>query len=118
MWMQAIDCTNLDEKRIIFMPRPPRLNDSEMNTYLINLPHWSANAERTKIHRQVRCEDYAAALALVCHLSMAAQTIDHHPDIAFGWGYVDVWLTTHDQGGLTEYDFRLAELFNTLLEKK
>ena len=34
--------------------------------------------------------------------------MNHHPDIEFGWGYVRIKLTTHDAGGVTEKDHRLA----------
>jgi 4a-hydroxytetrahydrobiopterin dehydratase len=34
--------------------------------------------------------------------------MNHHPDIAFGWGYVTITLTTHDAGGVTPKDHALA----------
>ncbi len=38
-----------------------------------------------------------------------AEEMDHHPDIKLGWGYAEFEITTHDRGGLTEFDFALAE---------
>jgi len=37
-----------------------------------------------------------------------AEAMNHHPDISFGWGYVNITLTTHDAGGITEKDHALA----------
>lgn len=98
------------------MTRPTRLNDTELNMQMIALPHWTINEERNVIHRRVNCADYASALALVTHLSMIAQRLDHHPDVAFGWGYVVLSSTTHDQKGLTSLDFQLAKMFNKVLD--
>ena len=37
-----------------------------------------------------------------------AEAMNHHPDLAFGWGYVRITLTSHDAGGVTEKDHALA----------
>ena len=41
--------------------------------------------------------------------------LNHHPDVAFGWGYCTVTFTTHDAGGLTQADFAAAARLNDLL---
>lgn len=41
-----------------------------------------------------------------------AERLNHHPDIAFGWGYVKVTLRTHDAGRVTEKDHQLAALID------
>ena len=45
-----------------------------------------------------------------------AQELNHHPDIAFGWGYVRITLTTHDAGGITDLDHRLAKAIDTAVK--
>lgn len=52
--------------------------------------------------------DFAAALVLVDRIGAVAEEADHHPDLRLGWGYVDVRLSSHDVGGLTARDLRLA----------
>jgi 4a-hydroxytetrahydrobiopterin dehydratase len=43
-----------------------------------------------------------------------AEEADHHPDIKLGWGYAEFALTTHDRGGLTDFDFDLARKIDLL----
>ena len=50
----------------------------------------------------------------MARVALAAEKLDHHPDWANVWNRVTVDLTTHDAGGLTELDFRLAAEMNRL----
>jgi 4a-hydroxytetrahydrobiopterin dehydratase len=65
---------------------------------------------------RIRTTDFAGALALVDAIGAAAEELDHHPDIAFGWGRVDIRLTSHDAGGVTERDVKLARVISALAE--
>lgn len=58
--------------------------------------------------REFKTPDFMAAYRLVSALVEPSEALNHHPDISFGWGYVRVRLTTHDAGGVTELDHRLA----------
>jgi 4a-hydroxytetrahydrobiopterin dehydratase len=58
--------------------------------------------------RTFKTPDFLTAFNLVSALVPPAEALNHHPDIAFGWGYVRISLTTHDAGGITELDHRLA----------
>ena len=62
--------------------------------------------------RTFKTPDFLTAFHLVSAVVSPAQALDHHPDIAFGWGYVRITLTTHDAGGITELDHRLAKAIN------
>ena len=65
--------------------------------------------------RTFKTPDFLAAFHLVSAVVAPAEALNHHPDIAFGWGYVQITLTTHDSGGLTELDHRLAEAIDVAL---
>lgn len=67
-----------------------------------------------RLHARYRTSDFAAALALVNRIAEAAEEADHHPDLDLRWGRVDVALNSHDVGGLTERDVRLATTIATL----
>lgn len=54
-------------------------------------------------------DDFAEALAFVNQVGELAEEHSHHPDIKFGWGYVEISLTSHDAGGVTDRDHKLAE---------
>ncbi|BDU78270.1 4a-hydroxytetrahydrobiopterin dehydratase [Mesoterricola sediminis] len=60
------------------------------------------------LEREIRTPDFLSAFNLVSRLVAPAEALNHHPDVAFGWGYVRIRLTTHDAGGLTDKDRTLA----------
>ncbi len=60
------------------------------------------------LHREVRTPDFLTAYRLVGAFVEPAEELQHHPDLEFGWGYVRIRLTTHDAGGVTDLDRRLA----------
>jgi 4a-hydroxytetrahydrobiopterin dehydratase len=59
--------------------------------------------------RTFKTPDFLTAFNLVKAVVRPAEDLNHHPDILFGWGYVRITLTTHDAGGITELDHRLAQ---------
>jgi 4a-hydroxytetrahydrobiopterin dehydratase len=59
--------------------------------------------------RTFRTPDFMTSFNLVSALVGPAEALNHHPDVAFGWGHVRISLTTHDAGGITELDHRLAQ---------
>lgn len=69
----------------------------------------------TSLQREVKTPDFLSAFALVQAVVAPAEGMNHHPDIAFGWGYVRFTLTTHDAGGITEKDRALARLIDQTL---
>ncbi len=60
------------------------------------------------LHTRIATGDFAAGLALVDRIGAAAQEQDHHPDLDLRYAFVDVRLTSHDAGGVTAADVRLA----------
>lgn len=62
-----------------------------------------------RVGAHYRTPDFASALALAQSIGAAADEIDHHPDLRVGWGYVQAWVSSHDVGGITSRDLRLAQ---------
>lgn len=88
------------------------LSDSEIEARLAGSP-W--RREGDAIVRDLRCEDFAAAIALVNDVAAVAEACNHHPDIlVHGWNRVRLTLSTHSQGGLTSADFELAARLDAL----
>ncbi|MBK5287415.1 MAG: 4a-hydroxytetrahydrobiopterin dehydratase [Acidimicrobiia bacterium] len=83
-----------------------RLTDDQIDTRLAQCPQWTREGDA--IVRTVECLDFAAAIAFVVHVGFLAEAKDHHPDIDIRWRTVRLLLTTHDLGGLSEWDFELA----------
>ncbi|MCQ8277892.1 4a-hydroxytetrahydrobiopterin dehydratase [Acetobacteraceae bacterium KSS8] len=84
-----------------------RLSPREIATALETVPLWRLDGNA--ILRDWTLPDFAAAFALVGRIALVAEALDHHPDIAFGWGRVAVSVATHDAGGLTALDIELAK---------
>jgi 4a-hydroxytetrahydrobiopterin dehydratase len=62
----------------------------------------------TTLRRRMRFDDFAAAFATATRVALIAESEGHHPDMAVGWGRLDIELTTHAVKGLTRNDFILA----------
>jgi 4a-hydroxytetrahydrobiopterin dehydratase len=62
------------------------------------------------LHTRVRTGDFVAGLALVARIGEEAEARQHHPDLDLRYGFVDVRLTSHDAGGVTERDVGLARV--------
>jgi 4a-hydroxytetrahydrobiopterin dehydratase len=83
------------------------LNADELSAAVANLPGWSADDKLLK--RRYDFANFAEALVFVNKVGELAEAADHHPDITFGWGYAEIALTTHDRGGITDFDVNLAQ---------
>ncbi len=89
------------------------LGDDEIAARTAKLPAgWTV--ERGRLRRAYELKDFAQALALVNRIGQLAEDRNHHPDLALGWGRVEVELRTHSAGGLTEADFELAAAIEAL----
>ncbi len=84
-----------------------KLTDAEIEQRLADLEDWEAENNNLKKHFEF--ENFADALAFVNRVGAIAEKRDHHPDVLFGWGYAEFFITTHDAGGITERDFQLAK---------
>lgn len=62
------------------------------------------------LHTRIATGGFAAGLALVARIGEEAEARDHHPDLDLRYGFVDVRLTSHDAGGVTERDVALARV--------
>lgn len=67
-----------------------------------------------KIAARFTLPDYDTGLALVAAIGAAAQAADHHPDLDLRWGQLTVHLASHDVGGVTDRDLRLAQQISDL----
>lgn len=74
---------------------------------------WDIQPDR--MVREIRTKDFLTAYRMVSALVPVAEALNHHPDLAFGWGYLRITLTTHDAGGLTEKDHELARAIDMVL---
>ncbi len=88
------------------MARPPRLDSAAISERLAALPEWSF--ADGALHRDYRFRDFSEAFGFMTRGALAAERMDHHPEWTNVYSRVSVSLSTHDAGGVTELDFRLA----------
>jgi 4a-hydroxytetrahydrobiopterin dehydratase len=75
---------------------------------LRKLNNWSEVAGRDAISRKFVFRDFNAAFGFMTRAALIAEKIDHHPEWFNVYNTVDVTLSTHDAGGVTELDIKLA----------
>ena len=86
----------------------PALSPQDAQTRLASLVGWALSTDGVAITRSYRFADFCNAFAFMTRVALAAEKADHHPEWFNVYNRVDVRLTTHDAGGLTERDFSLA----------
>lgn len=85
-----------------------RLDDAAIARALEELDGWSLVDGRSAITRTFTFGDFNAAFGFMSRVALAAEKMDHHPEWFNVYRTVQVTLSTHDAGGITELDVRLA----------
>ena len=83
-----------------------KLDAREVEDVVATLDNWVI--EGAHIVKRISFKNFKESLAFVNKLGELAEKEQHHPDINFGWGYVEIELTTHDAAGITRNDLILA----------
>lgn len=93
----------------------PNLKDAEIKEALQSLPEWylSQNA----IRRDYQFKDFTKAMLFVNQVAEIAEAANHHPDIDIRYNKVMVALTSHDTGGVTKRDIKMANAISELRNK-
>jgi 4a-hydroxytetrahydrobiopterin dehydratase len=92
-----------------------RLNETERTVLGTRIPHWTPALDKDAIRREFKFADFSQAWGFMTRVALLAEKFDHHPDWSNVWNTVRIELTTHDAGGLTENDVRLAQAIDSLL---
>jgi 4a-hydroxytetrahydrobiopterin dehydratase len=90
------------------------LSETERNAALAGLRGWAYDPARNGIARVFRFADFNAAFGFMTRVALAAEKADHHPDWSNVWNRVDILLSTHSAGGVTEKDVALARAIDRL----
>jgi 4a-hydroxytetrahydrobiopterin dehydratase len=85
-----------------------KLSSAELQDRLQTLPGW--RFENGAIVRDFTTDGWPTTLMLVNAIGFFAEAADHHPDLVVSWGTVQVKLSTHSAGGITQSDIELARL--------
>ena len=78
------------------------------------LKGWKPVADRDAIHKTYRFKTFVDAFGFMSRASLVAERMDHHPEWFNVYNRVEVTLSTHDAGGLTQRDIDLAKAMDKL----
>jgi 4a-hydroxytetrahydrobiopterin dehydratase len=97
------------------MPTPVRLKAKDVASELRKLPSWTIR--NGKLHRDYKFTDFVTAFGFMSSAALVAQRMDHHPEWFNVWNTVRIDLTTHDAGGISRLDVKLALLLEQLASR-
>ena len=92
-----------------------QLTEEERATWLSALPLWSLARDGTAIERKFEFTDFSQAFGFMTRVAMIAETRDHHPEWFNVYNRVEITLTTHDAGGLSLRDVKMARKIDALV---
>jgi 4a-hydroxytetrahydrobiopterin dehydratase len=91
------------------------LNETERAEALDGLAEWDYDEARDAITRTIVFSDFVEAFGFMTQVALMAEKADHHPEWKNVYNRVEILLTTHDAGGLSERDIELAEAIDAML---
>jgi 4a-hydroxytetrahydrobiopterin dehydratase len=88
---------------------PDQLDQQQIDAALRHRhPGWTGDGQA--LRRSIEFADFPTAVEFINQLAPRCEELDHHPDLALRWRWVDVVLSTHSSGGVTDLDVTLAEV--------
>ncbi len=90
-----------------------KLSPTVVEQKLAELADWEL--KQHKLYRHFVFDNFIAAFGFMSQVALLAEAMNHHPEWSNVYKHVDIFLTTHDAGGISERDFTLAERINRLL---
>jgi len=75
---------------------------------------WTLEEGGKALTRSLKFKDFSEAFGFLARVALHAEKADHHPEFTNVWNRVDFRLTTHDTGGVTDRDVKLAEAINRI----
>jgi 4a-hydroxytetrahydrobiopterin dehydratase len=91
-----------------------RLTGAARHLALRELHGWSEVEDRDAIRKTYHFSDFSEAWGFLSRVALAAEKMDHHPEVFNVYNRVEIILSTHDAGGLSERDVRLAQAIEEL----
>ena len=94
-----------------------KLTGSVRQAALGKLQGWSEVAGRDAIQKKFTFKDFNEAFGFMARAALIAEKLDHHPEWLNVYNRVEVTLSTHDAGGVTEKDIALAKAMDSFASK-
>ena len=92
-----------------------KLSSQEKDSFFKKHAGWQAIEGRDAIKKTFSFDNFNAAFGFMTSIALMAEKMDHHPEWFNVYNRVDITLTTHDAGGVSERDIKMADFIETLL---
>jgi 4a-hydroxytetrahydrobiopterin dehydratase len=93
-----------------------KLSGSEIESAISNLGAWAI--KDSKLHRSFKFENFIEAFTFMTEIALQAEKMDHHPEWFNVYNTVKIDLMTHDVNGISDHDLKLADLINSIYNRK
>ena len=93
-----------------------KLTADERKTALAKLSGWAQVSGRDAMTKTFTFKDFNQAFGFMTRVALVAEKMDHHPEWLNVYKTVEVTLSTHDSGGVTELDIKLAETMDRIAD--
>ena len=90
------------------------LSSEERAAALESLVHWTEVDDRDAIHRRLVFKNFNQAWGFMSRAALVAESMNHHPEWSNVYNRVEITLTTHDCGGLSNLDIRMAHAMDRI----
>lgn len=90
----------------------PQLTPDELKDKISELDDWSISDDGLAIKKSFKFSNFVQAFGFMTQMAIVAEKMNHHPEWFNVYNRVEVKLTTHDSGGVTELDIALATAMN------
>ena len=97
---------------------PKKLEGSARASGLKELPSWREVQGRDAIARKFEFANFNEAFGFMARAALLAEKMDHHPEWFNVYNRVEVTLSTHDAGGITENDIKMAKAMDAYVSKR
>jgi 4a-hydroxytetrahydrobiopterin dehydratase len=102
----------MDSQKIIFMTP---LSKKEIESHLESLEGWSYSEDA--IHTTLEFNDFKDAFSAMTRIAFEAEAQQHHPNWFNVYNTLEISLSTHDAGGVTEKDFKMAKTIESIVSE-
>ena len=90
------------------------VDDATVDAFVVARPNWVKDRNNTALTAEFKRPGFAAAMGFMTEIAIHADKMNHHPEWSNVYNRVTITLTTHDAGGLTELDLKLAEIIDKI----
>lgn len=89
------------------------LNNEELQNAIATIEGWELT--NGKLNAQIEFDNFKEAFTIMTRIAFEAELMGHHPEWTNVYNQLDISLTTHDAGGITEKDIELAKRINKII---